>query len=104
MSVDPDDCTPGAIRAAGCHIVQYGAPVYPGAMFLLAYAERGGARVPVLGLPGCVMYYKTSIFDVLVPRLLAGLTITSDEINALGHGGFCRMCEECRYPRCPFGK
>ena len=37
MSVDPDDNTPGGIKASGTRIVTYGAPVLPGAMFLLGY-------------------------------------------------------------------
>ncbi len=41
MSVDPDDNTPGAIRRSGARIVTYGAPVLPGAMFLLGYYEDG---------------------------------------------------------------
>ncbi len=100
MSVDPDDRTPAAIRAAGGEIVTYGAPTFPGAMFLLAYI----GSVPVLGLPGCVMYYKASIFDLLVPRLLAGLPVTRQDVALLGHGGYCAGCGECRYPLCAFGK
>ncbi len=100
MSVDPDDQTPASIRAAGGEAVSYGAPVLPGAMFMLAFI----GRVPVLGLPGCVMYHKASIFDLIVPRLLAGETVTRDDIAGLGHGGFCAACAECRYPACPFGK
>ncbi|OIO00938.1 MAG: molybdopterin-binding protein [Desulfovibrionaceae bacterium CG1_02_65_16] len=100
MSVDPDDRTPSAIRAAGADIVCYGAPVQPGAMFLLGYI----GEVPILGLPGCVMYYKSSIFDLVVPRLLAGDRLTRDDIAAMGHGGYCSACAECRFPLCPFGK
>ena len=61
MSVDPDDRTPTAIRASGAEIVSYGAPVYPGAMFLLAHATGPRRRLPVLGLTGCVMYHIASI-------------------------------------------
>jgi len=100
MSVDPDDRTPAAIRAAGADIVCYGAPVLPGAMFLLGYI----GQVPILGLPGCVMYYKSSIFDLVVPRLLAGDRLSRSDIAALGHGGYCSACAECRFPVCPFGK
>jgi len=100
MSVDPDDRTPAAIRDAGADIVCYGAPVLPGAMFLLGYI----GEVPILGLPGCVMYYKSSIFDLVVPRLLAGDRLTRADIAALGHGGYCSACAECRFPLCPFGK
>lgn len=100
MSVDPDDRTPAAIRAAGAEVVCYGAPVLPGAMFLLGYI----GQVPILGLPGCVMYYKSSIFDLVVPRLLAGDRLSRSDIAALGHGGYCSACAECRFPVCPFGK
>ena len=100
MSVDPDDLTPAGIRAAGGKVVTYGAPVLPGAMFMLAHI----GEIPVVGLPGCVMYHQTSIFDLVVPRLLAGLTVTRDDIIAMGHGGFCAGCDPCRYPNCAFGK
>ena len=100
MSVDPDDQTPSAIRRTGADIVTYGAPIFPGAMFLLAYLKG----VPVVGLPGCVMYYKASIFDLVIPRILAGERLTRDDIVAFGHGGFCESCEHCRYPVCGFGK
>lgn len=100
MSVDPDDQTPAGIRAAGGKVVTYGSPIFPGAMFMLAYI----GDVPVVGLPGCVMYYKTSVFDLVMPRLLAGEAVTRADIVALGHGGFCASCPECRYPVCPFGK
>jgi hypothetical protein len=100
MSVDPDDRTPTAIRATGADVITYGSPTFPGVMFMLA--RLGG--VPILGLPGCVMYYRASVFDLVVPRLLAGAEITRDDIVAMGHGGFCATCDVCRYPVCPFGK
>lgn len=100
MSVDPDDLTPASIRAAGGKVVTYGAPVLPGAMFMLAHI----GDVPVVGLPGCVMYHRSSIFDLVVPRIMAGETLTRKDIVAMGHGGFCSGCDVCRYPDCAFGK
>jgi molybdenum cofactor synthesis domain-containing protein len=100
MSVDPDDRTPTAIRKTGARVITYGAPVFPGAMFMLAYLDS----VPILGLPGCVMYHRTSIFDLVVPRILAGENITREDLIDLGHGGFCSGCATCTYPRCGFGK
>lgn len=100
MSVDPDDVSPSGIRAAGGEIITYGAPVLPGAMFMLAYLDE----IPVVGLPGCVMYNNISVFDLLVPRLLAGERLTRREITLLGHGGLCLGCEICHYPDCGFGK
>lgn len=100
MSVDPDDVTPAGIRAAGGRVVTYGAPVLPGAMFMLAYL----GDVPVLGLPGCVMYHRTSIFDLVLPRILAGEELSRKDFIELAHGGLCVHCSECRYPDCGFGK
>lgn len=100
MSVDPDDRTPSGIRLAGGDVVSYGAPVLPGAMFMLSYI----GDIPVVGLPGCVMYSRTSIFDLIVPRLLAGERLTKADINRLAVGGLCTNCETCIYPNCGFGK
>lgn len=101
MSVDPDDNTPGCIKAAGADIVCYGAPVLPGAMFLLGYFEDG---LPVMGLPGCVMYAGATIFDLILPKVAADIPVTRSDIAALGEGGLCLGCKECHYPICPFGK
>lgn len=100
MSVDPDDRTPAGIRKAGAEITSYGAPVLPGAMFLLGYI----GETPVIGLPGCVMYHKISIFDLIVPRILTGEKITRRDIKALAQGGMCQGCPTCTYPNCGFGK
>ena len=100
MSVDPDDTTPTGIKKAGADIVKYGAPALPGAMFLLAYK----GDVPLIGLPACAMYFKSTVLDIILPRLLAGERVTAAEIAALGHGGLCRRCETCFFPKCSFGK
>ena len=104
MSVDPDDNTPGAIKELGADIISYGAPVLPGAMMLVAYINHNGRRVPVLGLPGCVMYAKRTVFDLLLPRILAGEKLTKEDISKYGEGGLCRNCSTCRFPDCGFGK
>ena len=99
MSVDPDDRTPLAIRNTGANIITYGAPVLPGAMFLVSYLDG----VPVCGLPGCVMYAKRTIFDLLLPCLLADDPITAEDIARLGEGGLCLSCPTCTWPNCGFG-
>ena len=101
MSVDPDDKTPGAIKASGAGIVTYGAPTLPGAMLCLGYFEDG---TPIVGLPGCVMYAKATVFDLILPRIAAGVRIDRKAIIRMGHGGLCLGCRECHYPVCPFGK
>jgi molybdenum cofactor synthesis domain-containing protein len=100
MSVDPDDVTPTAIKNTGAEIISYGAPVLPGAMFLLAYNND----IPLLGLPACVMYSKTTVFDLVLPRLLCGEKLSMKDLAEYGHGGLCMGCEECRFPNCNFGK
>lgn len=100
MSVDPDDVTPTAIKKTRADLVSYGSPVLPGAMFLLAYKNK----LPIMGLPGCVMYCKRTVFDLILPRVLTDENITVEKIAALGHGGLCLECEVCRFPNCNFGK
>ena len=101
MSVDPDDKTPLAIRNTGANIVSYGAPVLPGAMFLISYMPDGR---PVCGLPGCVMYAKRTIFDLVLPYLLTDTPVTKDWLAGLGNGGLCLNCHVCHFPNCGFGK
>lgn len=102
MSVDPDDRTPAAIRDAGAEIVTYGAPVLPGAMFLLGYIRQDERTVAVMGLPGCVMYNDRTIFDLVLPRVIAGEMLTRREIRRFGIGGLCMGCRVCHYPVCGF--
>jgi molybdenum cofactor synthesis domain-containing protein len=100
LSVDPDDVTRAGIKKAGTKIIFYGTPILPGAMFL--YGMLRGK--PVLGLPACVFHHNATLFDLIFPRILAGETLKRREISLLGHGGFCRNCEPCHFPECPFGK
>ena len=101
MSVDPDDNTPGGIRQSGARIVTYGAPVLPGALFLLGYFEDD---TPIMGLPGCVMYTGATIFDLALPRIAAGVEMTRTDFAVMGEGGLCLGCRPCHWPDCPFGK
>jgi len=100
MSVDPDDLTPSSIIELGGELVTYGSPVLPGSMFLLSYLDN----IPVMGLPGCVMYCKKTVFDLVLPRVLAKEKLSVEDIMRYGHGGLCQDCEICRYPNCSFGK
>ena len=100
-NVDPDDKTPLAIKNSGTNIVSYGAPVLPGAMFLLSYTDDGR---PVCGLPGCVMYAKRTIFDLVLPYLVTDVPVTKEQLAGLGHGGLCLNCKVCHFPNCGFGK
>lgn len=100
MSVDPDDVTPTAIKDCRGELVTYGAPVLPGAMFLLAYKDN----LPILGVPSCAMYSRRTVLDLVLPRLLANEKLTIDDIVSYGHGGLCLDCKVCKFPHCSFGK
>ncbi|RJQ53888.1 MAG: molybdopterin-binding protein [Nitrospiraceae bacterium] len=128
MSVDPDDVTRFAIRNLGVPELYYGSAVLPGAMFLVAYLEKGprvqGSKgssenqfpgpsnprtldpttIPILGIPACGMYSNVTIFDLVLPRVLAGEKVGRKELAEMGHGGLCLKCKKCQYPVCPFGK
>ncbi len=116
LSVDPDDVTRFAVKEIAREIT-YGSAVLPGAMFLLAYIDKhlvnesnkslnlnDDLLIPLIGIPACGMYHKTTIFDIVLPRILTGESIGRKELAELGHGGLCLNCTECRYPICPFGK
>jgi molybdopterin biosynthesis enzyme len=100
LSIDPDDVTAEGVKKSGARIISYGAPVMPGAMFLFAML----GDIPVLGAPACVIYNQATIFDLILPRVLAGERIRRQDIADLGHGGLCLNCEKCSFPVCPFGK
>ena len=101
LSVDPDDVTRQGLVDAGATDMLYGAPIIPGAMTLLA---RIGP-VQIMGVPACALYFKTTSFDLLLPRLLAGLEITRRDLARLANGAFCLDCKVCTFPqKCPFGK
>ncbi len=100
MSVDPDDVTRHGIRQAGVDKIYYGAAVLPGAMFQLSYKNE----MPIMGIPACGLYHKTTVFDLVLPRLLAGERLDERDLARFAVGGLCLDCEVCRYPKCPMGK
>lgn len=100
MSVDPDDVTRLGIRKAGVEELYYGAAALPGAMGMLAYK----GDIPIIGIPACGLYHKITVFDLLLPRLLAGENPDNRDMAELAVGGMCLDCQVCRYPACSFGK
>lgn len=100
MSVDPDDKTPIAIRKAADYVVSHGAPVVPGAMWMLAYK----GDVPIMGVPGGALFNKCTPVDIVLPRLLADDKVSRREVIEMAHGGYCLKCKVCHFPQCSFGK
>jgi len=107
MSVDPGDVTRPALIRAGLIDMLYGMPALPGTMAMVgrilhASAPRG--EIQVMGVPACALFFKNTVFDLLLPRLLAGRRITRAELARMGEGGYCLSCSVCTYPKCGFGK
>lgn len=100
MSVDEDDITPIAIKEQINELVVHGIAVQPGNMFLMGY----NGDVPVLGLPGAVIYYESTIFDVIFPKIICKEKIDKEFFTRLSFGGLCYFCRECKYPNCTFCK
>lgn len=99
-SVDPDDVTRQALEAAGVELISRGNPLQPGNN--LSLGRRGQALV--CAVPAAALFYPATALDVFLPRLLAQLPPTAEEIAASGHGGLCHFCQPCHFPICPFGR
>jgi hypothetical protein len=69
-------------------------------MFQLAYKDN----IPIVGIPACALHHKVTVFDLILPRLLAGEKPDNKDLARLSHGGFCNDCDVCHYPACSFGK
>ena len=104
MSVDPGDVTRPALLDAGLTDMLYGMPVLPGAMAMVGRIPVPSGDIQVIGVPACALFFKNTVFDLLLPRLLAGRRITRGELARLGEGGYCMTCSVCTYPKCGFGK
>lgn len=100
LSVDPDDVTRKGLEDAGMTDALHGAPILPGAMTLIGRIDG----VQIMGVPACALFFKTTSLDVLLPRLLAGVTITRRDLARIGEGGVCLQCNTCTYPKCTFAK
>ena len=104
LSVDPDDVTRKGLVQAGLTDMLYGAPLLPGAMTLLGRLASPAGVAQVMGVPACALFHKATSFDILLPRVLAGVEITRRDLAQMAEGGFCLDCRTCVYPKCPFGK
>ncbi|MDP2847304.1 MAG: FmdE family protein [Humidesulfovibrio sp.] len=104
LSVDPDDVTRKGLLAAGLTDMLYGAPILPGAMTLLGRLACPAGSAQVMGVPACALFHKATSFDILLPRVLAGVEIKRADLAQMAEGGFCLGCKTCVFPKCPFGK
>jgi molybdenum cofactor synthesis domain-containing protein len=100
MSVDEDDLTPIAIKECIDKLIVHGVPVQPGNMMLLGYK----GEIPVMGLPGAVIFFDYTLFDVVFPRIACRERLDKEFFIKLSLGGLCYFCRECTYPNCTFCK
>lgn len=104
LSVDPDDMTRQSLIDLGLDNIIHGVPVLPGTMSLIGKLNHNDQEVQVVGVPACALYYKTTFFDLILPRLLAGREFTRQEAAKMADGGYCLNCKVCAWPKCSFGK
>jgi molybdopterin biosynthesis enzyme len=92
--MDPLDPAFGALRRLGVTSERHGVPAHPGSLFWIARL-RG---VPRIGTPNCGLFSKATVFDLELPRILAGERVGSTELAELGHGGFLTRDVAFRFP------
>lgn len=79
----PDDAVGCAMKQVGCRIERFLAPVEPGNLLLVGFAED----IPVVSAPGCYRSAKPNVLDFVMPPLLARYPLSNWEIASLGVGG-----------------
>jgi molybdopterin biosynthesis enzyme len=92
--MDPLDPFLVALKMARGRIERQGIPAHPGTLLWLASLKQ----VPVIGLPSCGLFSHATVFDLLLPRLLALGALSSEEIASLGHGGILNRDMAFRFP------
>ncbi len=92
---DIADCIPQAIEDSGGEILRFGMPVDPGNLMLLAKIDN----MPIIGAPGCARSIAENGFDWVLQRLLADITISSDDIAKMGVGGLLMETGSRPHPR-----
>lgn len=94
MAMDPLDPAFEAIRLLKGRLERVGVPAHPGSLLWLA---RIG-DVPVIGMPSCGLFSRATVFDLVLPRLLAGLAVDATWLASLGHGGLLTRDVAARFP------
>jgi hypothetical protein len=93
-AMDPLDPAFEAVRMLGGRIERVGVPAHPGSLLWLARVED----MPVIGMPSCGLFSRATVFDLVLPRLLAGLTVDSSWLAGLGAGGLLTRDVAARFP------
>jgi molybdopterin biosynthesis enzyme len=83
-----------ALAALGAVRERHGIPAHPGSLFWLARL-RG---VPIIGMPTCGLFSQATVFDLVLPKMLAGQAVDAAALAALGHGGLLTRDVAFRFP------
>jgi hypothetical protein len=94
--MDPLDAMQRAVDLVGGRIVRHGAPAHPGSMFWLGHLDR--LDVPIVSLASCSMFSRSTVADLVLPRVFAGERVTSEDLAVLGHGGLLDRDMAWRFP------
>lgn len=93
-TIDPLDPIFKALDLIDARMVHFGAPAHPGSMFWLA--ETG--EVPIFNLASCSMYSRATVADLILPLVMTGQRVVSDDIVELGYGGLLEREMAFRFP------
>jgi molybdenum cofactor cytidylyltransferase len=93
--IDRRDVLPTALERVGGTVDHLGMPVDPGNLLLLGH--RGEATV--VGVPGCARSLKTSGFDWVLERVVAGLQPSTATLRGMGVGGLLKEIPIRTQPR-----
>ncbi len=91
------DTAPEGLRLAGGQVARFGMPVDPGNLLFLG--DQAGR--PVIGLPGCARSPALNGADWVLERLACGLTVSDEDIAAMGVGGLLKEIPQRPQPREP---
>jgi molybdopterin biosynthesis enzyme len=93
-AMDPMDAAFGGLEQAGARMQRSGVPVHPGSFLWLARLDA----IPVLGVPSCGLFSKTTSIDLLIARAHAGYSIDAAALARLGNGGLLGDATAYRLP------
>jgi len=93
-AMDVLDPTFGALARLGAPVERHGVPAHPGSLFWLASYRD----VPILGMPSCGLFSQATVFDLVLPRILAGERVDREQLAELGHGGLLSKEMAFRFP------
>ncbi|HEX6966229.1 MAG TPA: hypothetical protein VF166_10545 [Gemmatimonadaceae bacterium] len=94
-AMDPLDPAFVALGRLGIGLDRFGVPAHPGSLFWMAHVRD----VSILGMPTCGLFSKATVFDLVLPRVLAGERITNAALAELGHGGMLTRDMAYRFPQ-----